>query len=142
MARTLLRLDGELTIASAAAQREALLAALPAEAADATLALDAVEAIDSAGVQLLVALRRTLAERGGSLALAGAPECVGDALARYGIAELFASGEGEPSPGSAPFGLSLSKPGTEPAEGPSTRGLRQAQSAAQGERTTDGRSPT
>ena len=92
--RTVLPLDGELTIPHAAVQRERLLAWLaetdPAAGAEVpapTLELSAVEAIDSAGIQLLLALRHSLANRGQVLHCHGVPPPVADALTLYGLHE-------------------------------------------------------
>ena len=59
-----LALGPELTISQAAAVRDALVDALCATAGDLQLDLGAVAEIDSAGVQLLLATRRSVAERG------------------------------------------------------------------------------
>jgi len=87
-----LRLEGELTIVAAAAQREAWLgwltetaAADPAEWPAVRLDLAAVEAFDSAGVQLLLALQHSLAGRGQKLVLVEPSACVRDGLRRFGL---------------------------------------------------------
>jgi phospholipid transport system transporter-binding protein len=83
---TTLALTGELTINEAAAKRKTLLQWVADEPAGTDLDLSAIEACDSAGVQLLLALRRTLAERGHGLKLRAAPDCVAATLATYGLA--------------------------------------------------------
>lgn len=88
MATTLV-LAGELTIAQAATQREALLAALAGCDAVLTLELSGVEAFDSSGVQLLLAARRSIAERGGTLGLQACSPPVMEALRVYGLHDLF-----------------------------------------------------
>jgi anti-anti-sigma factor len=88
-----LRLDTEMTIAAAAGQRETLVdavAALPAGAASLQLDLSAVHDFDSSGVQLLLATRRSLAERGAALQIVAATTAVRDALQLFGLAALLA----------------------------------------------------
>lgn len=85
----LLRLDGELTIPQAAALREQLLAVLDTAPDGLTLDLADVEAFDSAGLQLLLAARHTLAERGQSLTLAACSAPVADALRVYGLQAML-----------------------------------------------------
>ena len=82
-------LGPELTIAHAAAAHEQLAAALQRGAGDCTLDLRGVTDFDSAGVQLLLATRRSLAERGDALCLAGASPAVTDALATFGLQDLL-----------------------------------------------------
>ena len=89
-----LRIDGEFTIVAAATQRDAWLGWLTetagadvAEWPAVTLDLHAVEACDSAAVQLLLALQHSLARRGQQLVLAAPSACVRDALARFGLHE-------------------------------------------------------
>jgi anti-anti-sigma factor len=81
----------ELTIVHAAAQREAWLAALDEGAGAAALALDlsAVTEIDSAGVQLLLALHGSLVERGRELRLHAPNSLVLEALRTLGLAGLL-----------------------------------------------------
>lgn len=83
---TFLALSGELTINEAAAKRETLLQWVADAPASTDLDLSAIEACDSAGVQLLLSLRRTLADRGGELRLRAAPDCVAATLSTYGLA--------------------------------------------------------
>jgi anti-sigma B factor antagonist len=86
---TPLRLDGALTIVASQAQRERLLAA--AQECDSLLRLDlsAVEEFDSAGVQLLLATRKTMALRGGGLQLEAASTVVREVLAAFGLDVLL-----------------------------------------------------
>ncbi len=84
-----LALQGEMTISAAAALRLHLLSTL-AELGDSpgsTLRLDlqAVETIDSAGIQLLLSLRASLASRGQQLELGHARPVVRDALHCVGL---------------------------------------------------------
>ena len=85
-------LDPDLTIANAAEQRTRLQALLAAEAGGSTalqLDLAGVTDIDSAGVQLLLATRRSLAERGRSLQLRSPSGVVIDALATFGLGTVL-----------------------------------------------------
>jgi anti-anti-sigma factor len=87
--RATLALHGALTIAHGAAQRELLLEAIRPPGAELVLDLSAVEAFDSAGVQLLLATRRSLAERGDALRIVAASPAVNDALAHFGLQHLL-----------------------------------------------------
>lgn len=77
----------ELNIGCAAVQREQWLAALAEQPVDQPLrlSLSAVDDIDSAGVQLLLALRATAREEGRSLRLEAASGAVRSALATFGL---------------------------------------------------------
>ncbi len=107
MTDSTLRLEGELTINEAQAQHERLLAwlmALPAapgdggdpgadaasaDAGDApALDLSAVSACDSAGVQLLLATRASLAGRGQRLRFGAVSPVVDEVLGRFGLRSL------------------------------------------------------
>ena len=81
---TPLALGPDLTIASAAALRTRLLAAL-ATATPLHLDLSAVEEIDSAGVQLLLAARRSLQASGRTWRVSAAPAVVVQTLAVLGL---------------------------------------------------------
>ena len=85
-----LDLGPELTIVRSAALRERLLAHLGQHAGALRLDLSSASDVDSASVQLLLALRRSLAERGEALHITGLSRAVGDALAVYGLQALFA----------------------------------------------------
>lgn len=78
-------LGPELTIAQAAAWRDQLLEWLADGRSVLRLELGGVSDLDSAGVQLLLATRRSLAERGGRLELATASSTVRDALRVFGL---------------------------------------------------------
>lgn len=80
-----LALDGELSIVEAARQHGLLMAAAATAEAGLVLQLGALEACDSAGVQLLLALHRSLSARGARLELQAPPDCVQSALASYGL---------------------------------------------------------
>jgi len=84
MDRTL-ALTGELTIQAASAVRDQVLAALQESSTSITLDLSQVEAIDSAGVQILLAARRTAASRELRLAVTGLTTPIAEALAVYGL---------------------------------------------------------
>jgi anti-sigma B factor antagonist len=89
-----LALEGDLTIQVAAERAPQLLAAAQAAAAEgADLALDlaAVQAFDSAGVQLLLALQRSLAELGRGLQIQPAGKAVTGVLQTYGLQGLLGS---------------------------------------------------
>ena len=88
---TPLCLGAELTIAHAAALREALVDAVLAAPADLQLDLASVSDFDSSGVQLLLSARRSLAERGHALQITAASTPVQDALALFGLADLLAA---------------------------------------------------
>ena len=93
LADTTLRIDTEMTIAAAAGLRETLVdavAALPEGSAGLRLDLSAVHDFDSSGVQLLLATRRSLAERGAALQLVAETTAVRDALQLFGLAALLA----------------------------------------------------
>lgn len=87
-----LRLNGELTIQTAADWHLALLSAVNdlGDTPGAGLALDLAQvgALDSAGVQLLLSTRRSLAARGQWLQLAASNRGVDDVLDTLGLAEL------------------------------------------------------
>ena len=80
-----LALGPDLTIAHAATCRDALVDALCATAGDLVLDLRGVTDIDSAGLQLLLATRRSVAERGAALQITGLSETAAEALAVFGL---------------------------------------------------------
>ena len=80
-------LQGELTIARAAEWRETLLGAMAAGAR--CFDLSQVTEFDSAGVQLLLAARRTARQEGTGFELRSAPEVVHEVLRRYGLADAL-----------------------------------------------------
>jgi anti-sigma B factor antagonist len=83
------RLEGALTIAAGQAQHERLLAAV--QDCDALLRIDLsdVDAFDTAGVQLLLAARRTMEMRGGRLQVEAASVAVQEVLAVFGLEVLL-----------------------------------------------------
>lgn len=85
---------GELTIAFAAQQRETLLTMLAEDPPDLLLDLGQIEACDSSGVQLLVALQRSARERGRHLRITDASAPVKQALATYALSERLLGDEG------------------------------------------------
>jgi len=92
MNATALQLDADLAITGAAATRTRLLAWLQSLSADGptpVLDLSAVEVFDSAGVQLLLATRHSLAARGLGLQLTGLPGHVRGSLQTLGLAPLL-----------------------------------------------------
>jgi anti-anti-sigma factor len=78
-------LQGALTVNRGLQQREHLLGASLAAAPDLVLDLSAVDAFDSVGVQLLLATRRSVELRGGSLALRAPSPTVREVLHTYGL---------------------------------------------------------
>lgn len=58
-----LRLEGEMTVGSAAALREEILAALPGTTGDVEVDLSGVSEIDTAGLQLMLQLKRKCGDR-------------------------------------------------------------------------------
>ena len=80
-------LDRDLTIYHVADLKPRLLAW--ADAGCAPLSLGAVAECDSAGVQLLLAARRSLAARGSSLQITAASAVVRDALSVFGLQALL-----------------------------------------------------
>jgi ABC-type transporter Mla MlaB component len=92
-------LGPELTIACADSHRQALLSALAAAKADGpapALDLSTVTCCDTAGVQLLLAWRTSLAERGWALQPTSASAELREVLGLYGLADLLAGTAGEP----------------------------------------------
>jgi len=87
-AAAVLTIDGDFTIVRAAELREALLARLATAPSELALDLGAVSDFDSAGVQLLLATRRSLAEAGAQLHIVATSSAVRQALALFGLAAL------------------------------------------------------
>ena len=85
--------DGEMTIYRAAELREGLLAALAQGEGDFTIDLAAVTEMDSAGVQLLMAARKSAEAAGFALHLAGHSPAVVEVLETLGLAAVL----GEPA---------------------------------------------
>ncbi|MCP5283920.1 MAG: STAS domain-containing protein [Burkholderiaceae bacterium] len=88
MNRPALPLGPELTIGFAAAWRETLADAVNA-GGQVTLDLGEVTDFDSAGVQLLLATQRSLAERGQRMNVAAASPVVRDGLQVFGLQSLL-----------------------------------------------------
>ncbi|MBL8341923.1 MAG: STAS domain-containing protein [Rubrivivax sp.] len=84
-----LSLGAELTIVKAAALRETLLARLATAPRELRLDLGEVSEFDSAGVQLLLAARRSLAEAGGRLVVGAASATVRQGLEVFGLTGLL-----------------------------------------------------
>jgi len=80
-----LALGPELTIAQAASCRDQLVDALCGTPADLVLDLSAVTDIDSAGIQLLLATRKSVVARGGRLHLGAPGAAVTSALRAFGL---------------------------------------------------------
>jgi anti-sigma B factor antagonist len=89
MSTTAIALGPELTIPFAAAARDTLFDALRASTGDLAVDLHGVTDMDSAGVQLLLSLRRSLAERGDALQLQSPSACVREALSVFGLTPLL-----------------------------------------------------
>jgi anti-anti-sigma factor len=83
-----LRLEGELTIYRAAELLAAIRDAIGG-AASCTFDLDAVTEVDSAGVQLLLAAKRTARESNCELTFIGHSAPLVEALNVFGLAEAF-----------------------------------------------------
>lgn len=84
---TRIRIEGELTIYTAAESKQQLLAALAAHEAFA-VELDAVAEIDTSGVQLLLMAQREAQRQGKALTLAGASPAVQEVIELLNLAEL------------------------------------------------------
>lgn len=90
MSTDTLSLGPELTIAFAAASHQQLAEALAGGTGALTLDLSGVTEFDSAGLQLLLATRRSLAASGRPLRIAAPSEVVRDALLVFGLQPLLA----------------------------------------------------
>ncbi len=82
-------LGPDLTIVAAADNHARLVQALPFLAADPRLDLSGVTEFDSSGLQLLLALRSSLVERGQSLQLHEPSAIVREALRVFGVEATF-----------------------------------------------------
>ena len=80
-------LPAEMTIAYAAQVREALLQAM--QVGQTQFEAHAVESIDSSGIQLLLALQRSLQANQVSLSLTSPSAVLADALRLYGLGALM-----------------------------------------------------
>lgn len=83
-----MRIEGEMNIYRAAELRDALLAEMAGEG-ELLLELDAVDTMDTAGVQLLLAARRAAEAAGRKLALVSPSADVLQALATLGLDQRF-----------------------------------------------------
>jgi anti-sigma B factor antagonist len=90
-----LSLGRDLTIVCAAELRETLLARLAEAPAVLALDLGEVSDFDSAGVQLLLATKRSLAEAGARLTIVAATSTVRASLSLFGLADLLEPAAGE-----------------------------------------------
>jgi anti-anti-sigma factor len=97
MTQAALSLGRDLTIVRAAELRETLLARLAQAPAVLALDLGEVSDFDSAGVQLLLATRRSLAEAGARLAIVAASSTVRASLALFGLTGLLEPATGASS---------------------------------------------
>jgi anti-anti-sigma factor len=82
-------IDPDLTIGQATSTKDQLMQALADGRAHLSLDLSAVAEFDSSGVQLLLATRRSLAERGGELVLTATSPAVREALALFNLGEAL-----------------------------------------------------
>jgi anti-sigma B factor antagonist len=86
----------ELTIAFAATEHQRLCEALSQGSGDLALDLSAVAEFDSAGVQLLLAARRSLQARGHELHITATSPLVHQALTTFGLTELLGAAAPRP----------------------------------------------
>jgi len=86
-----LELPRELCVPAVAALRLACLAWLDAQDADELVDASRIDEVDAAGVQLLVALSRTLASRGRPLRLQAPSDALRDACRTLGAHALIAA---------------------------------------------------
>jgi len=84
-----LRLDGALTIVTSQLHRQRLLDAAHGAQDELLLDLSGVDAFDTAGVQLLLATRKTMAARAGRLGVPTASGVVIEVLAIFGLEALL-----------------------------------------------------
>lgn len=89
MTASAIPLGNDLTIARAAEVRELLLARLAEAPAVLSLDLGSVADFDSAGIQLLLATRRSLAEAGGRLVVTEVSGAVRAGLQLFGLDSLL-----------------------------------------------------
>ena len=77
--------EADWTIAEAAARQQSLLLALESQFEDLAIDASGIESIDSAGLQLLLALRASLRQRNLGLQLLRPSEALHNACAIYGL---------------------------------------------------------
>ena len=94
-AHAVLRIEGDMTVVHAAAQREQILLAVQSAPQGLEIDCAAIEGIDSAGIQLLLAARHSLQGRGAMLRLTQVPAAMNDALGVYGLHAVLAEGASE-----------------------------------------------
>ena len=82
--RLIVSITGSITVYEVAEVRDGLLAALM-RGSEVTLALDAVDACDTAGVQLLLSTARALEKGGQGMRVTGVPDAVSQAMERIGV---------------------------------------------------------
>ncbi len=82
-------LGADMTIAQAAEHHAQLLLALPSLLSDPRVDASSVTEFDSSGIQLLLALRSSLAEGGQTLLLVEPTTVLRDALGVFGLLEQF-----------------------------------------------------
>jgi anti-anti-sigma regulatory factor len=87
----------DVTVAYAADTHGQLMAALPAMVGNPRLDLSAVTDFDSSGVQLLMALRASLADKGQTLQLVAPSAVVRNALDTFGLLAQFSIAPAEPN---------------------------------------------
>ena len=88
-------IGAEFTVLHAEAERQRILAQLATQPPGFVLALGAVTRIDSAAVQVVAALRRSLAARGLSLQIEDASTATRDLFALYGVSSWLDEQGGE-----------------------------------------------
>lgn len=88
-AGTIIRLSGDVTVDHTDQLQQRLRAALPDEPQRVVLDVSQLTFICSLGLGALVEYRRALAERGGTLRLAGASPAIADLFRKTRLAELF-----------------------------------------------------
>ncbi|WP_374563965.1 lipid asymmetry maintenance protein MlaB [Ideonella sp.] len=99
------RLEGEVTIYHAASQKALLIDALAGCGGTLELDLSDVTEIDTAGLQLLMLLKRTAVRQGQALRLIGCSPAVSEVLELVNVAGLFGgplSVDGQAGDGSTP----------------------------------------
>jgi len=95
MTAATLALSGDFNIQHAADVHQKLLSAIGTDGSELDLDISAVEAFDSAAVQLLLACRKTLVARGGRLRVTAAAPNVRAALTTYGLEAALLTPEGD-----------------------------------------------
>ncbi|WDU65187.1 STAS domain-containing protein [Pseudomonas poae] len=86
---TRLRIDGDLSIYQASAVRDAFVALLPLHADAWQLDLGCIDDFDSAGLQLLLVIQRTLCQGGSPVTVVDAAPAVRETIALLRLESLF-----------------------------------------------------